>query len=173
MIGGIESLSVGGAAGIGLHMMKMRMVFGMPIDLIGANFGREVNITGRMILAAFDAALRAISDLNSTQVLLLMMLKRDAVMTPEQITRETATPDDELDDLFVPLLAGHYIIREEEADRVRYRLTSEGERALAALWPVVERVERDVLAGFGDEERTQLTGYLKRIQENCTRMLAE
>ncbi|WIG59277.1 MAG: hypothetical protein OJF49_002024 [Ktedonobacterales bacterium] len=173
MSGSVESLNVGVATGISLYEMKMRMVFAMLVDLIRANFGREVNVTGRMILTAFDAVLRNVSNLNGTQVILLMMLKCDEAMTPAQITRETATLEDELDDLLVPLLAGHYIIREEEADRVRYRLASEGERALAALWPVVERAEQEVLAGFGDEERTQLTGYLKRIQENCTRMLAE
>ena len=41
------------------------------------------------------------------------------------------------------------------------------ERALAQLWPVVERADRQVLAGFSEAEAAQLRAFLERIQRNC------
>jgi TrmH family RNA methyltransferase len=169
--GPVESLNVGVAAGISVYELKMKVVLAMLVRHIRATLGREVSVAGTLIRQAFDAALRAVSDLTSAQVILLMQLACDEAMTPEQISRDTATSGVELEDLLRPLHVRGYIAVSSLADG-SIRVTGEGERALAALWPVVERSEERILAGFADDERAQLRAYLGRLQANCALVTA-
>jgi hypothetical protein len=39
------------------------------------------------------------------------------------------------------------------------------------LWSVVERAEQTVLTGFSEAEKEQFKAYLRRIQDNCMRVI--
>jgi DNA-binding MarR family transcriptional regulator len=139
----------------------------MLVNHIRANFGREVNATGQMIMQAFNHTLQKVTDLTSLQVVLLMMLACDRQMTRMQVGRDTATFGAELDALLQPLLDRHYITIQRSDNDETLHITPEGERTIAQLWSVVEKSENEVLAGFTEQEKQQLNSYLKRIQANC------
>jgi RNA methyltransferase, TrmH family len=142
----------------------------MLIDYIRANLGREVAITARYIQMAFDAQLRQVGNLNGMQVILLMILICDQSMTMEQITRDTGTLGEERAALLKPLFEQGYM-RYQPDDPNSVTITEAGERILAQLWSVVERAEQAVLTGFSEAEREQFKAYLRRIQENCMRVI--
>jgi DNA-binding MarR family transcriptional regulator len=50
-------------------------------------------------------------------------------------------------------------------------ITTEGERVIAALWAVQERVEETPYAGFSVAQRDQLRDMLRRIQDNATQLI--
>jgi RNA methyltransferase, TrmH family len=172
MSGQVESLNVGVATGISLYELKFRMVLTMLIDYIRSNTGREVNITGRLIVQAFDAQIRKVSDLTGQQAILLMILVCDQSMTREQVMRDTGALPHELDALLQPLIEQNYI-RYTDATQDSIAPTESSERILAQLWSIVERAEQNVLAGFSDQEKAQLRDFLKRIQENCARIVED
>jgi TrmH family RNA methyltransferase len=167
MSGPVESLNVGVATGISLYELKFRMVLTMLTYFIRSNFGREVNVTGQMIMQAFDHALHNVTELNALQVVLLLMLAVDRQMSLAQAGRDTATFGAELEELLQPLFDKHYIVPAQSGKQEALQITPEGERAIAQLWSVVEQSENEVLAGFSEQEKRQLISYLKRIQANC------
>jgi TrmH family RNA methyltransferase len=166
MSGLVESLNVGVATGISLYELKFRMVLTMLTHFIRSNFGREVNVTGQMIMQAFDHALRKVTELNALQVVLLMMLAVDRQMSRAQAGRDTATFGTELEAFLQPLFDRNYVVSAQSGEQT-LQITPEGERAIAQLWSVVEKSENEVLAGFSAQEKEQLLSYLKRIQANC------
>lgn len=167
MSGQVESLNVGVATGISLYELKFRMVLTMLTHFIRSNFGREVNVTGQMIMHAFDHALRKVTELNAMQVVLLMMLAIDRQMSRAQAGHDTATFGTELEELLQPLLDKHYLVLAQGGGQEALQITTDGERAIAQLWSVVEQSENEVLSGFSAQEKVQLLSYLKRIQANC------
>lgn len=171
MSGQVESLNVGVATGISLYELKFRMVLTMLINYIRDNLGREVNVTGKLILQAFDAQIRTVSDLSGQQAILLMILVCDQSMTREQVMRDTGALEHELDELLRPLIEKGYV-RYSDEERHMIVPTETSERTLAQLWSVVERAEQRVLAGFSEQEKAQFKAFLKRIQENCARIIA-
>jgi RNA methyltransferase, TrmH family len=173
MSGPVESLNVGVATGISLYELKCRMVLHMLTRFIRANFGREVNVTAKMILLAFDRQIKQVSDLNGWQVLLLMILTCDQRMTMEQVGKDLATFGPALEALLAPLFRKAYIEHAQLGNEEAIYLTETGERALAQLWSVVERAENQVLSGFSESERKQLATFLQRIQANCVAMVNE
>lgn len=166
MSGLVESLNVGVAAGISLYELKFRMIFTMLINYIRATLGREVGATAKLINMAFDVQLKRATNLSSTQVVLLMMLKVDQRMTRSQVGRDTATFGAEQEAMLRPLFEKRYVSNVPDSEE-SIMLTEEGERALAQLWGIIERAEQEVLAGFSEDEKGQLRNYLKRIQDNC------
>jgi RNA methyltransferase, TrmH family len=173
MSGSVESLNVGVATGISLYEFKFRLILSMLIHYIRATFGREVNVTSKLIMMAFDAQLTKVSDLNGLQVLLLMILECDHMTTMEQIGKDLATFGQELAALLQPLFRKAYIQYTQSDDQQMIQLTDEGKRALAQLWMVVERANNQVLSGFSESEKKQLTDFLQRIQINCTAIINE
>src|SRR5215469_14975885 len=167
MSGLVESLNVAVATGISLYELKFRMVLTMLTHFIRSNFGREVNVTGQMIMQAFDHALHQVTELNALQVVLLMMLAVDRQMSRAQAGRDTATFGAELEELLQPLFDKHYLAPVQGDEQEVLQITPEGERAIAQLWSVVEKSENEVLSGFSDQEKEQLLSYLKRVQANC------
>lgn len=162
MSGPVESLNVGVATGISVYEIKLKLVLAMLTTHIRSTLGRNVNVVGQLIQQALDVRLQAISPFNSTQVILMMVLKCDQTMTREQIGRDMAVFGSELENLLEPLLTGGYILEEEAL-----RLSAGGEQLLGELWGVVEASEQEILAGFSDAERQQLTDYLQRLMHNC------
>ncbi len=74
-----------------MYELKFKLVVAMLTRYIRTTLGREVNVAGKLIQWALDAGLREVCDLNSTQVILLMVLKCDVTMTLDQISKDTAT----------------------------------------------------------------------------------
>ncbi|MDQ2907061.1 MAG: hypothetical protein M3Y81_26415 [Chloroflexota bacterium] len=171
MSGMVESLNVGVATGISLYELKFRMVLTMLTNYIRSRLGREVNVASKLIRQAFDARLKQVSALNGTQVVLLMVLKCDEVMTMDQVSKDMTTFGPELDALLAPLFEHGYIQHATPGDSIL--LTGAGEQAIAQLWSVVERAENDILSDFTADEKTQLDTFLKRIQANATRIVEE
>ena len=50
-------------------------------------------------------------------------------------------------------------------------ITPEGERVIAALWAVQERLEEMLYPGFSVAERDQLRDIPRRIQDNATQLI--
>lgn len=172
MSGSVESLNVGVATGISIYELKIKLVLTMLTRYIRSTLGREVNVTGKLIQRTFDVQLKKVSPFSSTQVILLMVLKCDELMTLEQISKDTATYGDELSLILKPLIDDDYIqYSSPEQDKIQ--LTSDGERMIGELWNVVESSEERVLEGFTESEKKQLMLYLQKIQSNCTRILEE
>ncbi len=172
MSGPVESLNVGVATGISLYEFKFKAVLAMLIKYIRATLGRQVNVTSKYIQQAFDVRLRQVCPLDSRQVIFLMVLKCDEMMTMEQAGRDLGAFGDELTGLLQPLFVGGYIDHVEGRHDV-LQLTEAGEALLGRLWSVVEAAEAEVLAGFSERERQQLGDYLQRIQENCAKISSQ
>jgi len=102
-----------------------------------------------------------------------MILECDQVATLEQIAKDLATFGQELEVLLQPLFSKAYIQYTQRNDEQMIQLTDEGKRALAQLWMVVERANNEVLAGFSESEKKQLTDFLQRIQANCAAIIKE
>jgi DNA-binding MarR family transcriptional regulator len=52
-------------------------------------------------------------------------------------------------------------------------ITETGKQVLAQLWSIDECAEQAILACFSEDEQAQFRSYLKRIQDNCTRITKE
>jgi TrmH family RNA methyltransferase len=170
MRGQVESLNVGVATGISVYELKFKLVMAMLTQYIRSTLGREVNVAGKLIQRALDARLHAVTQFDSSQVILLMVLACDETMTLEQVSKDTAAFDHELRALLDPLFeAGHI----ERAAPDTIRLTAGGERFLAQIWNVVEAAEDDVFAGFADTEKQRFLEDLRRIQANCIHIIDE
>lgn len=169
MSGQVESLNVGVATGISLYELKFRMVLTMLIDYIRSNLGREVNVTGKLIMQAFDRHIQQTSDLTGQQAILLMILVCDQQMTLTQVTRDTGLEGEERNALLQSLIARGYI-RHRDDDPQIIMPTPGAEQAIAQLWTIVERAEQAILTGFSPQEVDQFKDFLRRIQENCQRI---
>lgn len=170
MSGQVESLNVGVATGISVYELKLKLVLTMLTNYIRTTLGREVNVAGKMIQLALDKRLHTATPFNSTQIILLMVLKCDDTMTLEQVSKDTATFGAERDALLQPLFTQGYIRYTDETRNV-IQLTESGEQMLGQLWGIVEASEDELLLGFSEIEREQFAAYLRRLQANCTRIL--
>jgi RNA methyltransferase, TrmH family len=163
MAGPVESLNVGVATGISVYELRMRLVMTMLTDRIRSTFGRELSVTSAFVRSALDAALREAGELNSDQLVLLMIVACERSTDLAQLRKDLAIDAAELGEALGPLQASGYV----RADGVAVEITVGGEQALAAMWAVQERVEAKLFAGFTDQEREQLMSYLSRVQHNA------
>lgn len=166
----VESLNVGVATGISVYELKLKLVIAMLTHYIRKTLGRELNVAAKLTQDALDRALARVSSLNGAQVILMMVLKCDEVMTQAQVSRDTATFGAELEALLAPLQAEQYI-RYVESDAIT--LTEKGEQLLGQLWRLVETAEAQMLDGFSEAEKHQLRDFLQRIQANYAQLVAE
>ncbi|WP_405164263.1 hypothetical protein OG203_03855 [Nocardia sp. NBC_01499] len=164
MAGAIESLNVGVATGISIYELRMRMVLAMLTDRIRNTLGRDLTAAGQLVRQAFDARLREVGDLDSTQVVLLMVLACDRSAPLAQLARDVGSGVDEVAAALAPLARSNYLIVEAGLATI----TGHGEHAIAALWTIQEQVEAQLYAGFSADERNQLQAMLRRIQHNAT-----
>lgn len=173
MSGPVESLNVGVAAGISVYEIKLKAVIAMLTNHIRSTLGRNVNVAGQLIQLALDVRLAQVTDLNSTQVILMMVLQCDQVMTLAQVSRDTAVFDTELENLLAPLHAKGYIQAVESEAEDAIRLTEAGAAQLGQLWGVIEATEHEILAGFTPPEKQQFSDFLRRVQDNCIAITGE
>jgi TrmH family RNA methyltransferase len=166
----VESLNVGVATGISVYEFKLKLVLTMLTQYIRTTLGREVNVAGKLIQAALDTELKKVSDFDGDQIILLMVLKCDQVMSLEQARRDTTASEDELYELLEPLLDGGYV-QYYENDPATIQLTDRGEHLIAQLWGIIEFSEDKILQGFSDQEKKQPVDYLQRVQTNCEKII--
>jgi RNA methyltransferase, TrmH family len=100
----VESLNVGVFAGISLYELKFKQVLSMLKEKIFTQFGREINVAGKLVQMAFDTKISAVTDLNGKQVILLMIMHCDERMAEEQIARDMGLRDNEVDQFLEPLI---------------------------------------------------------------------
>ncbi len=172
MSGRVESLNVGVATGISIYELKLKLVLTMLTEFIQSTLGREVNVTGKLIQRTFDIQLKKVTPFNSIQVILLMILKCDELMTLEQVSKDTATYGNELDDIIKPLIEEGYV-QYSSPKQTEIQLTASGEQVIGELWNIVESSENQVLEGFSDSDKKQLRHFLQKIQLNCKKLLSE
>ncbi|MFJ9853764.1 TrmH family RNA methyltransferase [Streptomyces sp. NPDC101150] len=167
MAGAVESLNVGVATGISIYELRMRMILTMLTDRIRDTLGRNLTAAAHLVRGAFDAQLRQAGDLDSAQAVLLMVLACERSTPRERLRRDIGVGPEELDALLGPLRERGYVTGDHEAD---VAITGEGERVIAALWTVQERVEDALYEGFSPAERDQLGELLRRVQNNAARL---
>ena len=162
----VESLNVGVATGISIYELKLKQVLSMIEQQIKSTLGRELNVTGMLVQKALDAELRKVSELNSQQVIFMMVLKCDREMTIEDMCKQFGILETEASD-FLSLLLENKLV--DQSDKLR--LSAKGEEVLAKLWFTVESTERKILSGFSEAEAVVLKKQLRQIQENCFQMM--
>ncbi|GAA0590803.1 hypothetical protein GCM10010174_02300 [Kutzneria viridogrisea] len=167
MAGAVESLNVGVATGISIYELRMRMVLAMLTDRIRDTLGREINVAGALVRQALDTRLREVGDLDSSQVVLLMVLACERSTPLAQLRRDLGVDAGELAAALSPMAELGYLSSDEE----QAVITGHGEQAIAALWAVQERVEEDLLAGFSAQEKDMLHALLRRVQDNAQRIV--
>ncbi|MGV4924091.1 hypothetical protein K2224_27215 [Streptomyces sp. BHT-5-2] len=167
MAGGVESLNVGVAAGISIYELRAKMILTMLTEHIRGTLGRELNVTARLVRAALDTELRKIGDLDSRQMVALMVVACERSTPLAELRRDIGADTEELTEVLRPLLDRGYLVS-ESADAVS--ITAVGEQALAAMWSSQERVEEELLAGMSSGERDQLRDMLRRVQANASRL---
>lgn len=168
----IESLNVAVAAGISMYELKIKMVIAMLIQKIYKNVGRQFGVTAQLIRQAFNTELSKVTHFSAMHVILLMILKCDSTMTLDQVTKDTGEFGDELETFLNPLSQDSYIERTISEEKPSITLTRSGEEFIAKLWPIVTKTEDKILENFSEFEKTQLTEYITRIHNNCTKIIA-
>ncbi len=161
----IESLNVAVFAGLSMYELKLRMILTMLTTFITNTLGRQVNVAGQLIQQAFDQALKKVTDLSATQVILLMIMTVDQTMTAEQIQQDTGAL--EFEAFLAPLLSQGLIVKQDT-----YSITEKGKETIVKLWPLVEATEEQIVANFSEQEKQQLHEYLERIQTNCMKLIS-
>ena len=159
----IKLLNVSVAAGISMYELKFKQVLVMLKEKIFLNLGRQIGVTGKLMRIAFDNQIKKNSDLNGMQVILMMIMKCDNVMTLEQISRDITLFGKELLDFLSDIESKGYVQQEDH----NYSLTKSGEEYLAKLWPVVENTQKQVLSSLTDEEISLLQELLQKVQDGC------
>ncbi|MGD3108802.1 TrmH family RNA methyltransferase [Streptomyces sp. YGL11-2] len=170
MAGAVESLNVGVATGISIYELRMRMILAMLTDRIRDTLGRNLTAGAHLVRQVFDAELRAIGDLDSSQAVLLMVLACEQRTPLEQLRRDIGVGSEELAASVAPLRDRGYVAPAAD-DPADLAITGEGRQAVASLWAVQERVEEVLYDGFTTTEREQLRSLLGRVQDNAVRLV--
>jgi RNA methyltransferase, TrmH family len=166
----VESLNVGVFAGISMYELKFKQVLTMLKEKIFANFGREVNVTGKLMQMAFDKKVSLVTALGGRQVILLMIMHCDETMTYDQIVCDVGLFGDELQNFIMPLIEKKMIQKHENNS---FSITDQGKRFLAEIWPIVEQTDQQIFKNFNTEEKQQFADFLQRIQKACTAIVVE
>lgn len=163
----VESLNASVSAGISIYELKFKQVLMMLKQKIFADFGRQVDVTGKMIRMAFDREIKQCTDLSGMQVILMMIMRCDGRMSAGQVARDIALFGDDFENFLAPLTEKNYVARAGDD----YSLTETGERFLAEIWPVAERTHQKILSEMTAEETEQLKRLLSKVQQGCMKIL--
>lgn len=163
----IESLNASVSAGISIYELKFKQVVIMLKEKIFSNLGRQIGVTGKLIRAAFDKEIRSCTDLSGMQVILMMIMALDKIMTSEQISKDTALFGDELQEFISKIEQKNYLANSGG----NYSLTDKGTEFLAEIWPVIERAHQKILESVSEDELMALDNILSKIQSGCEKLL--
>jgi DNA-binding MarR family transcriptional regulator len=129
--------------------------------------GRNLGAAAHLARAVFDVQLGRVGEINAAQAVALKVLACERTTSREQLCRDLSVGSEEFAATVAPLSDRGYVT--EDAQSVA--ITTEGERVIAALWAVQERVEETPYAGFSVAQRDQLRDMLRRIQDNATQLI--
>lgn len=173
MYSSVESLNVSIAASISIYELQIKLLMAMMKDKIQEGIGRNLSVTLQLIKQVFDSELKKVGDINSSQLILIMILVFDQTMTYTQITHDIGKAGKDLDDLLKPLFDNGYIKTELSNQEKSITILQLGQELIAKLWPVSQNVENKVLEGFSDDDKKYFEKLLSKIQYNCQKILAE
>jgi TrmH family RNA methyltransferase len=163
----IESLNVGVASGISIYELKLKEILTMLSEKIISTLGREINVTSQLIRKAFNIKLKEVSDYTGDQIIFLMVLKRENKISKEQIKEQFGYFDEKLEFFLKKLYEENLIIDHEK----EIAITPLGEEILSKLWPLQEKTEELILNDFNEDEKNNLKKSLKKIQNNCLKII--
>lgn len=166
----VESLNVGVFTSISIYELKFKQVLSMLKEKIFTNFGREINLTGKMIRMAFDKKISSLTPLSGMQTILLMIMHYDEIMTLNQIMQDVSLSGNELQQFLAPLIEKQLI---HTHTRDAFVITEQGKKFLAEIWPLVEQTEQKIFKNFTLGEKQQFSDFLQRIQHACTDVIKE
>jgi len=167
MYGEVESLNVGVATGISIYELKLKKIMGMIEKQIKSTLGRDLNVAAMLIREALDAELKKVSMLSSTQLIFMMVLKCDTVMSLTDAQKQFGITDGETEANFRPLLEKG-LINTDESDN--FIMTETGLETIGKLWTTVENTENKILEDFTESEKKELKMFLDRIKEKCAKI---
>ena len=163
----VESLNVSVAAGISMYELKFKQVLMMLKEKIFADFGRQVNVTGKLIRMAFDKEIRKYTDLSGMQVILMMIMHCDGEMSASLISKDIALFADEMEQFMEPPITKNYV----EPCQDEYCLSDNGVRFLAEIWPIAQQTHQKIMSEMTAEESQQLKILLSKVQAGCMNIL--
>lgn len=166
MTSDIESLNVGVAAGISMYELKIKQVMAMMIENIQGLMGRQLSLTARFSREMLDREMRKITSLSGKQVVFLLMLRCDGQERLALIGKEMDVCMNEVDGWVEELSNQGLIERCVLDNQPSIKITKHGQEFLAKIWPIVERIEKQIIKGFSESELMQLSVFLERIQKN-------
>ncbi len=164
----VESLNVGVATGISIYELKLKRIIGMIEKQIRSTLGRKMNVAAMLIREVLDRELKKVSDLSSSQLIFLMVLKCDVTMRVEDAQRQFGIPDKDVEDHFRPLLDSGLISRDSSQNLA---ITEAGIETIGRLWTTIENTENKILEDFTEAEKKELRGQIDRIILKCDQIL--
>jgi len=162
-------LNVGVFTGISIYELKFKQVLTTLKEKIFANFGREVNVTGKLMQMAFDTNISRVTPLRGMHVILLMIMQCDGAMKVDNIAQDIGLFGDELEKFLAPLKEKKLI--EALTDKEFFVITEQGKHFLAEIWPIVEQTNEQCFAKFTSEEKQKFAKFLQRIQDACNNII--
>lgn len=160
----VESLNVGVATGISIYELKLKQVLGMIEKQIKSTLGREINVTAMLIRESLDKELKKVSSLSSNQLVFMMVLKCDRIMSVLDAQKQFGIPDSEIKNHFQPLLDNGFIISDASNNLM---ITETGVETIGKLWTTIENTEKKILEDFTESEKQELKRLLKKIKTKC------
>lgn len=167
MASDIESLNVGVAAGISMYELKIKQVMAMMVESIQGLIGRELSLTVRFSREMLDREVKKLTNLSGKQVVFLLMLRCDEQERLSLLEREMDVSGNEINAWVEALSYQGFIERCMMDNQPAVKITKHGQEFLAKVWPVIERIEKQIVTGFSESELIQLSVFLKRLQKNC------
>lgn len=165
----VESLNVGVATGISIYELRLKRVIGMIEKQIKSTLGREINIAAMLIREALDKELKKISNLSSSQLIFMMVLKCDKTMSVVDAQRQFGITDNEVKDHFQPLLESGFIITDSSD---KFVITEIGVETIGKLWTTIENTEKKILEDLTESEKQELKRLLEKIKTKCIEIKA-
>jgi RNA methyltransferase, TrmH family len=165
----VESLNVGVATGISIYELKLKQIIGMIEKKIKSTLGREMNVTASLIREVLDKDLKKISDLSSSQLVFLMVLKCDSMMSLLEAQKQFGVPDKEIKAFFEPLILKGLIKSDSSSNML---ITETGVETIAKLWTTIENAENKIFDGFTEVEKQELKRLMEKLKSNCIKIIS-
>ncbi len=169
MMGDVESLNVGVAAGISVYELKIKWILTMIESRIRATLGRQINVLGRHIRMILDMELEQAGSLDSKQLIFLMVLQCDKEMSIEKATRENGLLEHEILTFLDPLLRQGLVVLENEI----IRITPKTEDVLSKLWAVKDKAEQKILSCLTPEQSFMFTDMIEKVVKHCEELIGK
>jgi RNA methyltransferase, TrmH family len=164
----VESLNVGVATGISIYELKLKQILGMIEKKIKSTLGREINVATSLIQEVLDKELKKVSDMSSSQLVFMMVLKCDTVMTIIDAQKQFGITDKEINTFFEPLISKGFISTDSSQNLV---ITETGVETIGKLWTLIENAENKILSDFSENEKQELNRLIQKLKNKCVEII--